>query len=101
MPKAFDEAVWRLLRKIPRGRVTTYKRIAAALGKPGGARAVGNACGKNPRAPQVPCHRVVKSDGSIGGYAKGAGKKISLLRSERVGIRGNRVLELKKIIFRF
>ncbi len=71
------------MKKIPRGRVATYGQIAYALGAPGAARAVGNALNKNPFR-DVPCHRVVRSDGAIGGYARGAAAKIARLRHEGV-----------------
>ncbi len=96
---SFDEKVSRLLCRIPRGRVTTYKQIAIALGRPNAARAVGNACSRNPNAPSVPCHRVVRSNGSLGGYAKGAKKKKALLRAEGIIIKNNKVLEFNKRFF--
>jgi methylated-DNA-[protein]-cysteine S-methyltransferase len=101
LPKSFDERVWEKLRKIPRGKVTTYKQIAIALGSPNAARAVGNACNRNKDSPRTPCHRVVKSDGSIGGYAKGLKKKVALLRSEGVRIKNNKVLSFSKRLFEF
>lgn len=101
MPTAFDEKVWQLLRKIPSGKVTTYKQIAIALGNKNAARAVANACNRNPNAPKVACHMVVKSDGSIGGYVKGVRKKIALLQSEGIVIKNNKVLELSKLLFEF
>ena len=64
----FSEKVWELTKRIPKGKVTTYGEIARALGRPGPARAVGQALKRNPHAPAVPCHRVVKSDGGLGGY---------------------------------
>ena len=67
-PVEFNKKVWLALKLIPRGRVTTYKELAKYLGKPKAARSVGNACGKNPDAPRAPCHRVVRSDGRLGGY---------------------------------
>lgn len=81
----FQEKVYSECRKIPRGRVSTYFLLAAALGKPGAARAVGNALNRN-RSNDVPCHRVVKSDMSVGGYAHGTDRKIAILRSEGVKI---------------
>ena len=60
----FQIAVWKELLKIPAGSTKTYKEIAVAIGKPNSSRAVANACAQNPYAPQVPCHRVVRSDGS-------------------------------------
>jgi len=64
----FNKKVWAALQLIPRGKVAIYKEIAKYLEKPKAARAVGNACGKNPDAPRAPCHRVVRSDGRLGGY---------------------------------
>jgi O-6-methylguanine DNA methyltransferase len=69
----FDEKVYQFCSRIPSGRVSTYGEIAKAIGKPGSSRAVGQSLKRNPYAPRVPCHRVVKSDGSLGGYG-GTGK---------------------------
>jgi AraC family transcriptional regulator of adaptative response/methylated-DNA-[protein]-cysteine methyltransferase len=79
---AFQEAVWRELRKIPAGETRSYAQIAAAVGKPGAVRAAGSANGANPVAVLVPCHRVVRSDGSLGGYAGGLERKRRLLQAE-------------------
>ena len=65
----FEIKVWKEILKIPRGSVRSYKEIANILKKPKSARAVANACGKNPYAPTVPCHRVIRSDGHLGGYS--------------------------------
>ena len=65
----FQNRVWDELKKIPKGEVRTYKQIAIAIGRPNSARAVANACGKNPRPIEIPCHRVVRSDGHLGGYS--------------------------------
>ncbi len=100
-PVEFNKKVWAALKLIPRGRVTTYKELAKYLGKPKAARAVGNACGKNPNAPKVPCHRVVRSDGGLGGYGGGVKKKVELLKKEGIKIGGNKVKEFKKKIYRF
>ena len=75
--KVYDE-----VRKIPRGKVLTYKEVARLIGSPLAYRAVGNALNKNP-FKEVPCHRVIKSDGRIGGYAKGTKEKIRILKKER------------------
>jgi methylated-DNA-[protein]-cysteine S-methyltransferase len=101
----FDERVWKLMEEIPRGKVTTYGQIARKLNTKA-YRAVGNACRKNPYAPRVPCHRVVRSDGSIGGFGgKTSGKsveeKAQLLRGENVEVRNGRVVDFEKVIFRF
>ena len=71
----FQIAVWKELLKIPIGETTTYKKIAIAIGKPNSSRAVANACAQNPYAPEVPCHRVIRSDGSLGGYSADGGIK--------------------------
>ena len=82
----FQIKVWNELKKIPRGEVRTYKEIAIAIGKPNSARAVANACGKNPRPIEIPCHRVIKSDGSLGGYSAkgGVSAKYKLLKKEGI-----------------
>ena len=79
---AFQEAVWRELRKIPAGETRSYAQIAAAIGNPGAVRAVGSANGDNHVAVLIPCHRVVRSDGSLGGYAGGLDRKRRLLEAE-------------------
>ena len=80
----FQKMVWTELKKIPFGETRTYKEIAVAIGKPKAARAVANACGKNPYPIIIPCHRVVRSDGTIGGFTGDGGveKKRQLLRQE-------------------
>ncbi len=97
---SFDEKVWKLLKKIPKGKVTTYKELAMALGKPMAARVVGNACNRNPFAPKVPCHRVVKSSGFVGEYTKGWKRKEALLRREGIKIKNHKILSFKWILFR-
>jgi len=101
----FDERVWKLMEGIPKGKVTTYSQIAKKLDTKA-YRAVGNACRKNPYAPRVPCHRVVRSDGSIGGFGgKTAGKSVEekarLLREENVEVRNGRVVDFEKVLFKF
>lgn len=86
----FDEKVWVLTTRIPRGRVASYGEIARRLGTRA-YRAVGNALNRNPYAPDVPCHRVVGSDGSLGGFAGGLGKKKSLLEAEGLQIMKGKV----------
>ena len=80
----FQKMVWTELKKIPFGETRTYQEIAIAIGKPKAARAVANACGKNPYPIIIPCHRVVRSDGTIGGFTGDGGieKKRQLLRQE-------------------
>ena len=80
----FQIQVWSEISKIPFGKTKTYKEIAVSIGKPNSARAVANACGKNPYPIDIPCHRVIRSDGNIGGYSGEGGvkKKMQLLKSE-------------------
>ena len=79
---AFQEAVWRELRKIPAGETRSYAQIAAAIGQPGAVRAVGTANGDNHVAVLIPCHRVIRSDGTLGGYGGGIERKKKLLAAE-------------------
>jgi AraC family transcriptional regulator of adaptative response/methylated-DNA-[protein]-cysteine methyltransferase len=83
---AFQEAVWQELRKIPPGQTRSYADIAAAVGKPGAVRAVGTANGSNPVSVLVPCHRVIRSDGTLGGYGGGLDNKKKLLAAEGVAL---------------
>jgi len=94
------EEVWQLLRKIPRGKVTTYGLIAKKLHSKG-YRAVGTACNRNPYSPAAACHRVVCSDGSIGGFASGIKKKILLLEKEGVKVKNGKVVDFEKVLFKF
>lgn len=99
MSKNFNEKVWNLTKKIPKGKVTTYKIIGKKL-KTKAYRAVGNALNKNPYWPKVPCHRVVKSNGEIGGFSRGIKEKIKLLKKEGIEIK-QRKIDLKRCLFRF
>ena len=99
----FDEKVWKLMEKIPKGRVTTYGLVAKKLNTKA-YRAVGNACRRNPYAPRVPCHRVVRSDGTVGGFGgktsgKNVKKKIQMLRKEHVEIIDGRIADFERVIF--
>jgi len=87
----FERAVLVATFKIPKGKVSTYKGIAEKIGRPRAYRAVGNALHKNPLAPIVPCHRVVKSDGRFGGEKEGAESRRSLLEKEGIPIKNGRV----------
>ncbi len=80
----FQKLVWKELLKIPKGETRTYKEVAESIGHPNSSRAVANACARNPYAPDVPCHRVIYSNGEIGGYSASGGvlAKISLLVKE-------------------
>ena len=81
----FQKLVWSEVLSIPRGEVRSYKQIARAIGRPLSYRGVANACASNPYAPEVPCHRVIKSDGSLGGFSAVEGVKLKerLLKFEK------------------
>jgi methylated-DNA-[protein]-cysteine S-methyltransferase len=100
----FTNQCYELLKKIPKGRVTTYKIIAEKLGKKC-YRLIGQIMAKNPNAPKVPCHRVVKSDGQIGGYMGSlkskTNKKIELLKQENVAVDNNKIVDFKQKIYHF
>jgi len=100
MATEFQQLVWDALKKIPKGKVVTYGELARAVGRPSAVRAVGTACGKNPRLVTVPCHRVVTSAGYVGQYAGGQKKKIALLQKEGVEVhKGN--IDLEKYLYAF
>ena len=84
----FQIKVWNAISKIPKGKVKTYKELARSIRKPRASRAVANACGKNPFPIKIPCHRVIRSDGRLGGYSGKGGIKTKrkLLRNEGVFI---------------
>ena len=83
----FQLKVWSYLRKIPRGKVKTYYEVAKGIGKPLAVRAVANAIGKNPYPPKIPCHRVIRSDGSLGGYSGKGGVKTKRFLLKKEGVR--------------
>ncbi|MDR3330367.1 MAG: MGMT family protein [Mycoplasmataceae bacterium] len=85
-PTPFQVLVWKEIAKIPKGKTISYKQLAINIGHPKAYRAVANACHINPRPIIVPCHRVIKSDGTIGGYRFGVAKKRALLLKETVKI---------------
>ena len=95
MEKNFSERCYKILCRVPRGRVTTYRELAHALGSKA-YRAVGNAMHHNPNAPKVPCHRVVTSSGGLGGYQGGLPKKIKILASEGVKVSGGKIVDFDK-----
>ena len=80
----FQIKVWNYLKTIPKGKVKTYKQVAIGINRPKSARAVANACSRNPYAPKIPCHRVIRSDGGLGGYSAkgGINTKKKLLKRE-------------------
>jgi len=85
----FQRAVWQAIREIPAGQTASYQQIAQAVGKPSAYRAVGTATGRNPVGIAVPCHRVVRSDGGLGGYGGGLHRKEWFLEHERQHISKN------------
>ena len=82
----FQLKVWNYLTKIPVGKVKTYSQIAKAIKRPNSARAVANAVGKNPYPIKIPCHRVIKSDGTLGGYSGKGGVKMKKFLLKKEGI---------------
>jgi len=82
----FQLKVWKYLKKIPRGSIKTYSEVAKAIGMPLAVRAVANAIGKNPYPPKIPCHRVIRSDGSLGGYSGVGGVKTKKKLLKKEGI---------------
>ena len=102
--KSFSEKCYILLRKVPKGKITTYKALANALGTKA-YRAVGSAMNKNPYSPadggDVCCHRVINSNGEVGGFASGSENKIKMLKKEGIPIKDNRVQDADKYWFKF
>ncbi|MEM3091197.1 MAG: MGMT family protein [Candidatus Pacearchaeota archaeon] len=98
--KVFNELCYKILSEVPRGKVTTYKEIAKVL-KTKAYRRVGRAMNKNPYAPLVPCHRVVNSNGFVGGFVSGTKNKIKLLRREGIKIDKFGRINLIKYLYRF
>ena len=104
----FNEKIWQLCKKVPKGKVTTYKILAETAGTKA-YRAVGNAMNKNPYGilscgdgkDMVPCHRVVDSNGHLHGFAHGLKKKAELLRKERIRIKNNKIVDVEKVLYRF
>jgi methylated-DNA-[protein]-cysteine S-methyltransferase len=92
-----NEDVYDLLRKIPAGKVSTYGDLAKALGNPSASREIGRILGENPNPIEVPCHRVVMSDGKVGGYAYGTTRKRELLEKEGVSLTNGIVRDFKNV----
>ena len=90
----FQKTVWNEIKRIPRGKTITYKELAVKIGKPKSYRAVATACAKNPQLIIIPCHRVIRSDGKLGGYMgkKGIERKKKLLKKEGVKFINNIVI---------
>lgn len=101
MSTVFEKKVYAALKRIPRGKVTTYARLAKAIGSPNAARAVGNALGKNQKIGQIPCHRVVRADGSLGGFALGKAEKVKYISREGVIVRNGKIADFRRRLFDF
>ena len=108
MTLTFNETIWLLCKKVPKGKVTTYKLLAEAAGSRG-YRAVGNAMNKNPNGllvcgygkDMVPCHRVVDSQGHLHGFAHGLAAKTRLLRKEGIKVKNQKIENFAKILYKF
>jgi len=96
-----EEKVYKKLLEVPKGKITTYGDIAKAIGLKNGQRIIGKIMNKNPYPVIVPCHRVVKSDGKIGGYAWGEKVKAKMLSNEGIKIKNGKILDVEKSIHRF
>jgi methylated-DNA-[protein]-cysteine S-methyltransferase len=96
-----EEKVYKKLLEVPKGKVTTYSELAKAIGLKNGQRVIGRIMNKNPYPVIIPCHRVIKSDGKIGGYAWGEKVKAKMLSNEGIKIKNGKILDIKKDIYRF
>lgn len=96
----FASLVYQIISEIPKGKISTYGLVAKALNKPKASRAVGRALHVNPFAPKVPCHRIIRSDGSLGGFAGGEKKKLFLLKKEGIKVKEGKI-DLNKYLYRF
>jgi len=96
-----DKRIYKKLLEVPKGKITTYGELAKAVGLKNGQRAVGKIMNKNPYPVIIPCHRVVKSDGKVGGYAYGEEIKSDMLTREGIEIRDGKILDLENRIYQF
>jgi methylated-DNA-[protein]-cysteine S-methyltransferase len=96
-----EEKVYKKLLEVPPGKVTTYGELAKAVGLQNGQRLIGKIMNKNPYPVIVPCHRVVKSDGKIGGYAWGEKVKANMLTKEGIKIKNSKIISMDEIIYKF
>lgn len=98
---SLDKKIYKKLLEVPKGKITTYGELAKAVGLKNGQRAVGKIMNKNPYPVIIPCHRVVKSDGKVGGYAYGEKIKSDMLAKEGIEIKNGKILDLENRIYRF
>ncbi|HSF27604.1 MAG TPA: MGMT family protein [Nitrosopumilaceae archaeon] len=96
-----EKKVYKKLLEVPKGKITTYGELAKAIGLKNGQRVIGKIMNKNPYPVIVPCHRVIKSDGKIGGYAWGEKVKAKMLSDEGIKIKNGKILDVEKSIYRF
>ena len=96
-----DKKIYKKLLEVPKGKITTYGELAKAVGLKNGQRTVGKIMNKNPYPVIIPCHRVVKSDGKVGGYAYGEEIKSDMLTREGIVIKNGKILDLENTIYRF
>lgn len=96
-----DEKVYRKLLEVPKGKITTYGELAKAVGLKNGQRIIGRIMNKNPYPVIIPCHRVIKSDGKIGGYAYGGDVKSNMLAKEGITIDNGKIVDLENMMHRF
>ena len=96
-----DKRIYKKLLEVPKGKIPTYGELAKAVGLKNGQRAVGKIMNKNPYPVIIPCHRVVKSDGKVGGYAYGEEIKSDMLTREGIVIKNGKILDLENTIYRF
>ena len=96
-----EEKIYKKLLQVPKGKVTTYRELAKAVGLKNGQRAIGRIMNKNPYPVIIPCHRVIKSDGKVGGYAWGEKVKAKMLSNEGIKIKNGKISDTEKTIYRF
>jgi len=96
-----DKKIYKKLLEVPEGKITTYGELAKAVGIKNGQRTVGRIMNKNPYPVIIPCHRVVKSDGKVGGYAYGQKVKINMLSKEGIKIKEDKILDWENTVYRF
>jgi methylated-DNA-[protein]-cysteine S-methyltransferase len=96
-----EKKIYRKLLQVPSGKITTYKELASSVGLQNGQRVIGQIMKKNPFPVIIPCHRVVKSNGEVGGYAYGINIKKSMLVKEGILIKNNKIKNFQKTFFRF
>ena len=97
---SFQSQCYEALKKVPSGRVISYGGLAEMIGRPYAHRAVGSAMNKNPFAPIVPCHRVVKSNGELGGFSGDINLKIKRLQEEGVKVSNNKIVNFQSVLFK-